>query len=386
MRKILLRAFEFVNISFSHITFSQYLPSSEKAASASSSATDLSVVTPTDDECYTLSLDVSDIACQLSAADSTNNDRARNAFGTNPNPESKVRGVGFGLQWRNVALQCLAPGEQVNDKSQLIAIRQAEIDGLSTWRPGGWTREELLFANDPNLALIVFRGSIASIDVAGDVQLFDELSQASKRHRPDRYADVHESSATTEKAGKLPPRIRMVLDIGHAMVLAADKISENQTTLSLASDGLHLQCFTGFSDILARRRDKATNRLAFKQEDELRQRREEAGPEADYALSPSMLKPQLRRYFSQTPAKLQEDYAISMGIDASLALEPTSLHMTLSGKTDRDQRTYRLASIGRIHGMVTGDILVKQDIQPDSTESAHLDFNSLSCGCRYRDR
>ncbi len=378
--QILLRAFESVSVSLSHLLVSHYLsPSTSQPVSANSSATDLTILTLVDDnECFTVSLDISEVSCQLSAADSTNNDRARNAFGTNPSPESKVRGIGFRLQWRNVALQCVSPGDTFNDKSQLIAVRQAEFEGLSTWRPSGWTREELLFASDPNLALIVGRASMASIDVAGDVQLFDELAQPWHRSRPRRTSNGHGTVQPARPAG-LPPRIRMVLDVGRVMVLLADRVSEHQTTLSLASDGLHLSCFSGFSDVVGRRRDKATARSVFKQEDKLQQRRKEAGDEADYALPESMLKPQLRRQFSVPPARLDEEYALSMRADSALALEPMSLHLTLSGENSRSHKTYHLASIGRVHSTVSGDILGRQDVPPNASETASLDLTSLSC-------
>jgi hypothetical protein len=118
------------------------------------------------------------------------------------------------------------------------------------WRPRGWTREELLFANDPNLALVVGRGSITSVDVSGDLQLIQELLDAWKRTGPQRpvaQAKVQPIAEKRRRAG-LPPGIRMVLDVGHAMVLLADRVSEDKTTLTLASDGLHLRCFTRFDD------------------------------------------------------------------------------------------------------------------------------------------
>ena len=324
---------------------------------------------------FTVSLETSELACRLSAADSSTNQRARNAFGTNPSPESKVRGIGFELGWNSIALQCIAPGETSEEKSQLIQMRTAEFEGLSTWRPKGWSREEMLFASDPNLALLLGRGSIASIDVAGDVQLLDELNEAWQKVRPSKPA-VQLQKPSSPLA--LPPRIRVVLDVGHAMTLLADRVSDHKTTLTLASDGLHLGCFTSYSDVVARRRDKTAHKSAFRKEEELRQRREEAC-DADYAQPPAMLKPALRRQFSAAPAQLQDDYAISLRGDVSFALEPISLHMTLSGENDRDQKTYHLASIGRAHGTLTGDMLGRQEMQANGTEVSTLDPAALSC-------
>lgn len=313
------------------------------------------------------------IYCKLDAADSTTDQRARNAFGTNTSPESKVRGFAIAFGWNSIGLQCLAPGEKKDEMTQLVQMRSAEFEGLSTWRPSGWSREELLFASDPNLALVVGKGSVDSIDVAGDVQLLDELAQSWKRNRPSKPRRV---STNPRGPFTIPPRIRLVLDVGHAMVTLADRVSENKTTLTLASDGLHLGCFTSFTDVVARRRDRAVNRSAFKREEELRQRRDEADG-VDYAQPPQMLKPELRRLFSAAGA-LQDDYSLVMAADATMVLEPMSLHMSLAGPTLRDQKTYHLASVGRAHGTVTGDIQGRHDMR-NGVEIATLDPESTSC-------
>ncbi len=219
---------------------------------------------------------------------------------------------------------------------------------------------------------------MASIDVAGDVQLLEDLRQAWTCNQPHR-ASNGAAQPETVKNPPLPPRIRMVVDVGHAMILLADRVSEHKTTLSLASDGMYFSCFTGFSDVVARRRDKAVSRSVFRREEELQQRRKEAADDADFALPTSMLKPQLRRHFSQPPAKLQDDYSISMRLDGALTLEPMSLHLTLDGEKSRDQRTYHLASIGRLHSTITGDILGRHDVHANCNETASLDMTSVSC-------
>jgi hypothetical protein len=378
-KQIVLRAFESVSISLLHFNMTHQLPiSSSSPISARSSVTDMSDFSLPEPEAFGISLDVAQLSCKLDAADSSNDHRARNAFGSNTNPESIVRGIAFALRWNSIGLQCLAPGEKKNEMSQLVQMRTAEFEGLSTWRPEGWSREEMLFASDPNLALVLGKGSIDSIDVAGDVQLLDELRQAWQRSKPERPPKP-QAMPESEQHRVLPPRFRIVLDVGHAMVLLADRVSEQRTTLTLASDGLHLGCFTNFSDLAARRRDKVTARSAFKREEELRQRREEAGDSVDYALPDSMLKPELRRHFERTPAVLQDDYAMSMRAEAVMMLEPMSLHMTLSGRNDREQQTYHLASVGRAHGTFTGDILGRQEVQKDGRELASLDPSSISC-------
>ena len=260
--------------------------------------------------------------------------------------------------------------------SQLVQMRTAEFEGLSTWRPNGWSRDELLFASDPNLALVVLTGSVDSIDIAGDVQLLDELRQSWSHHHP--FRPLKPKKAATSGPHHLPPRFRFVVDVGHAMALLADRASQHKTTLALASDGFHFGCFTDFNDISARRRDKSENRSAFKREEELNTRREQAGDSADYTLPASMLKPELRRHPTHTSAVLQDDYAISMRGDATLVFEPTSLHMTLSGLDERDQQTYQIATIGRIHGTLSGDILGRIDVDDMGTDIPSLDSESAS--------
>jgi hypothetical protein len=375
-----------VSVSLAHISISHRLP--HPSHSASSSSTDLTAVTSPDEDCFTVSLELADLSCGLSAADSSNNEMARNAFGSNLSPECRVRGVAFALQWSSIALQCIAPGESSEEKSQLLAIRQADFNGLSTWRPAGWSREELLFAHDPNLAVVIGRGSIASVDVAGDVQLLQELSEAWKCSRPAAarpHADAKPPSSLSSPSSPsppsplsgLPPRVRMVLDVGHAMVLLADRVSEHQTTLTLASDGLHLGCFTSFSEVIARRRDRSANKAAFREEEKVFALRQHAD-DFDATQSESTLKPELRRCTIYPQAILQDDLSISMRADATLSLEPMFLHMSLSDSKGQ-QNTYHLASIGRAHGTVTGDVLGRQDVHADGNEVTTLDPSTLSC-------
>ncbi|KAK4684426.1 hypothetical protein P7C73_g5753, partial [Tremellales sp. Uapishka_1] len=380
LRRIILRAFEAVSVSFDQITISHFLPTTSRSTSKASSASDLSSMsTASSADFFTLSLDISELALKLTAADASNNERARNAFGSNVSPESIIRGVGADVEWRKIEFQCLAPGEQPEEKSQLLAIRQAEFSGFSSWRPNGWTRDEMLFANDPNLALLVMRGNISSVDVAADVQLLEELASAwgaakvAKLEKLETPADVKTSIPV------MPPRFRMVLDIGLVSILVADRDSKPQTTLNLASDGFQVSCFTSFADVVGRRRDKATTRAAFKEEEELRARREEAGPDVDYALPSSMLKPQVRRKACLSPASLQDDLSISMKGDATIALEPISLHMTLSGARDGgDTSTYHLAQIGRVLMSVSGDVLGKQEVLENIVEVNEMDWKSIS--------
>lgn len=351
---------------------SHFLPASTAATgSASSSSSDLSSAAGGVD-CFTMSLEVIAPSLHLTAADSSNNDRARNAFGTNYNPESKVRGVGFELRWETVEFSCVLPGDSSEGKHQLVVLKQGELEGLSTWRPMGWTREELLFSSDPNLALIVGRSTIASADVTADLQLLDDLEAAWKAYHPAQQKGHAEPTSTSPA---LLPRIRIVLDVGHTMVVLADGGSSS-ITLTMATDGFHVGCYTSFWDIVARRRDKGTTKTAFREEEELEARRSEMGSETDYSMPDSMLKPQLRRNW-QDPAALVDGFSLTMGIEGSISVEPLSLHMSLDGPTPQDQQTFHLASIGRAHGTVGGDVLGRA-IHSGHCESAQLDRSSMS--------
>lgn len=235
----------------------------------------------------------------------------------------------------------------------------------------------MLFANDPNLAFVLLAGSVASIDAAGDVQLLTELGEAYKRSRPIR--DISRRAQLPDRHVGLPPRARMVVDIGRASILLADRVSEQRPTLTLQSDGLHFGWFTEFSDISARRRDKASARSAFKQEEELQDRRSAADASTDYAQHDSMLKPQLRRYPTVAPALLHDDLSLRMRMDASTALEPIYMNLMLGNADNGDQKQYHLATIGRMHGTLTGDVLGTVVIAPDGSEQAYLDSESLLC-------
>ncbi|ORX40254.1 golgi-body localization protein domain-domain-containing protein [Kockovaella imperatae] len=377
--RIILRALESVSVSLNHLTVSQYLAASDsRPRSASSSATDISDLLVPEDDVYTVSLELDQFYCQLDAADSSTNYWTHNAFGVNSHPESKVRGVGFKLAWGTIGLQCIAPGEEAHEKSQLLQMRSADFEGCSTWRPKGWSREELLFAGDPNLALIVGRGGLASVDIAADLPLLCSLKEAWLRNRPPTPANTGTTeSVELETTWDLPPRVRLGFDVGHTMVVVADPTSEDSTTLTMASEGLRTSCFTSFADIVARR-NRTASRAAFKAEEELRSRREQNGLDEDYSQPSPMLKPQYRRHFSQPPAKLRDDFALSMRADASLELEPLSFHLTLSGQDPKNPTVHHLGSIGRLHTTLGGDIWGKQNIQKSGAEIARLMPDSRS--------
>ncbi|WVF69291.1 hypothetical protein IAT40_004067 [Kwoniella sp. CBS 6097] len=378
--RIVLRALEAVEVKIQHLALSHQLAAPNDNSSRNSSTTAISDLSVSSDDKYTLSIELSHFGSIISAADSSNNERARNAFGTNASPECKVRGVGFQVNWESIQFHCIAPGEKHDEKSQLFAVRQADFSGFSSWRPSGWSREELLFSNDPNLALIVGRGNIASVDCAFDVQLLHEL-QAAVRHNHPTKPEAEAKEKTKEKVSiVLPPRIRMVLDVGPIMGVIADRLSEDTTTLSLSSDGVHLGCFTSYSDLIGRRRDRATSKKAFAEEEELRQRREDES-KVDYTLPPDMLPTRVRRKHNNPTANIPDDLSISMKGDAQISVEPITVKIALSG-----DKLFDLADIGKIHGTVTGDVLGWHETfntRCTRFETAQLDWTSLSCGIDF---
>ena len=372
-----MRSFGAFSISLSQVTISHYLSvSASNAASARSSSTDLSSLDQEDH--FTISLGIKAPRIKLEAADSSNNDRARNTFGSNRCQSSRVKGVGFSIAWEAIEIDCVAPGDSERDKNQLLAIKNADFEGLSTWRPHGWNREELLFASDPNLSLVIGRATIASVDAAGDVQLLNELVDAWRATHPQRPAEADASNVKVRKVRDLPPgllpRIRLVLDIGHCMFVLADRVSSSKTTLSVATEGLHFGCFTSYSDLIGRRKDKMSTKNAFKEEEQLQQRRAEMGDTVDYALPDAMLKPRVRRKFYPDSAKLFEDFTLSMTFTAHLEMEPIAMHLTIEDIEQRTQETFPIASIGRAHGLMTGDILGRSDLH----DSVRLDPSSRS--------
>lgn len=377
--QILLRALQSVSISFSQVVISHFLSvSNSNAGSANSSSSDLSSLASED--FHTVSLDVRALVIKLSAADASNNLRARNAFGTNTNRSSRVKGIAFDLTWDAIDIDSTSPGGYNKDKNQLLAIRQADFEGFSSWRPHGWIRDELLFVNDPNLALVVLTASLGSVNAAADVQLLNELSEAWAATHP-RSAPRSELSDETIKSAVqlpqgLPPRLRLVFDIGRCKLALSDRISQQKTTLSIATNGLHMGASTSYADRVGRRKDKMSMRNAFKEEEQLQQRRAEMGDAADYALPDAMLKPQLRRRFHHEHAKLLDDLTMSMSFEGNFEMEPIAVHLSIQEGETGQKQVFSLAEIGRTHGNANGDVLGRQIL--DLVDTARLDPTTLS--------
>nr|XP_018262577.1 uncharacterized protein I303_05594 [Kwoniella dejecticola CBS 10117]OBR84735.1 hypothetical protein I303_05594 [Kwoniella dejecticola CBS 10117] len=360
-KRTILRAIKSVNVNLQQLSLVHYLISPSDPDN--------------DDDRYTVSVDLTQFEVKLTAADASNNDRARNAFGTNSAPESKIRGVGFDFAWESVSLDCLAPNEETEEKSQLFIVQNGSLDGFSSWRPAGWRREELLFSSDPNLALIVARGEVGSVNTAIDLQLLHELGAAWRTTHPHKEkAEKAVHHVQDRSQPNLPPRLRMVFDVGHMSAHLADRLSENTTALTVDSDGMHFGCFTAFSDLIGRRRDKTSTRQAFQDEDKIRENREQC-KDFNIALPPAELPSNTRRSTNRPQAVLYDDYSISLKGDAQMNIEPLRIKIKLSDDVFSD-----LATIGRLHGTVQGDVFGKQTLMDKigRYETASFDWSSLS--------
>lgn len=314
---MLLRAFEFATVSLARVHISHLLPVTYPKSAASSS-TDVSETASANGKHNTLSLDFIGFSLQVTGCNSTNNSQLSKIFGRSTNPSSVVDGIAAKLEWQSIELQCIAPGESGNDKSQLVAVRQAEFDVITTWLPEGWERKDLLFADDPNLALLLARGCIASIDVATDLQLCSELSQSWTRDHPPR------SPNTLVPKPYLPilPRVRLLLDIGPMSVVVANQADEHSATLTLATDGVSFGAHSHYSDISA----------PIKSEDKTKPSEKLEGG--------------MGMKFNPSPLT----YSTSLQGNAFISVDPISLRMSLGS---RNEKTYRLASVGRIEGKAT---------------------------------
>ncbi len=261
---------------------------------------------------------------------------------------------------------------------------QGGLRGFSSWRPTGWTREELLFPGDPNLSLVVCQAQVASVNFDADWKTLSTLLHARQKE------DVRHEQAPDGNAGApddirapLLPRVRAVLDVGPLTGTVTDEvIAGQQSTFRVSSESLHIGCFSSFSDIAARRRDRASTRTAFQEEEALQKRRcvaLEEGEEIDYAQLDAVLPSRLRRRLARTAGVLLDDYSLSMRMDAHLELEPVEVRLSLQHTSDdAAAKDYHLATVGRLRGEFSGDMMGKQLVADDGTETSVLDRDTLS--------
>lgn len=272
-----------------------------------------------------MSLDFSALSVRLAATHNGLDSRLANIFGNSQNVSSRVHGITTAVSWRAIELQCIAPGETLNDKTQLAAIRQADFDLLTTWRPVGFERREMLFSEDPDLSIIIARGCVASLDVAGDLQLLSELARS--------WRDMHPA---TPKAARVPrpkrkhlpkpPRVRLFVDLGHMSIIIANSASEDSATMSFSSDGVSFggtSCFDDHAAAALANAHSASTSSGWSGDD----------------------------YGSQSSR--EESATFGMTADMFAVVEPLHLRLSLGS---RNENTYKLAKIGRISTKIVSHI------------------------------
>lgn len=305
---------------------------------------------------HMLSLEFNRLQLKLSAASSASDPRLIENFGRNTSPHCAVRGVAAALEWTSIELQCIAPGDTPNERSQLLAVRQASFEVLTSWRPLGWQRQECLFKDDPNLALLIARGSVASLDGATDFQLLGELVQAWKQRQPPKPPRPLQ---TTKRYMKAPPRIRLFLDIGNMSVVVANKASKDAATLSLAAEGMQIGSQSSyhtrawhdpFPSCEPSTHTSDTHATAHSSD----------GDSSTLNLDSPLLD--------------SNPLTTIMRGEAYVTVEPISLHLTLG---TRNEETYRIATVGQLEGKATLDLQCKQATLEDGSEHYDLDWRTL---------
>lgn len=373
-RQALLRASERTSISFSKVYVSHALPAS-RADSPPCSSSDSATAVETSDagSAFTLSLDFTNLCLTIAGTNSNEDPRLRKIYGSNESSESLLRGVSVSLYWTSIELQCISPGESSNEKDQLVAIRKAEFDLLSSWRPMTSVPSDLLFPHDPNHFLIYARGSIASVDVATDVQLCEELIAS--------WHAVHPSHAKkTTKRRKhfdgIPPRLVFLVDIGHISMLVANRASENSATVTLACDGLTMGTFTEYHTLSAKPRPSPTPSSA---------KAPSVKSGRNVPASPTSVKSAktFRTTSSRASTKASpntndvdtsneigpDDYSLCLKGQGFVNVDPIQLRLSLGS---RNERSFRLAHLGPVVGNITGDVRGTQSVGEDGKDLYHL--------------
>ncbi|BEI90738.1 uncharacterized protein CcaverHIS019_0308080 [Cutaneotrichosporon cavernicola] len=270
-----------------------------------------------------LSLDVSALSMRIAATHSGIDPRMGKVFGTSQKKSSRVHGITASLSWLAIELQCVAPGEPADDKSQVAAIRQADFDVLTTWAPEGFERREALFSDDPELSIIIARGYVASLGVSSDLQLISELSRSWKDTHPASSEAVLPPSAPRTHWPK-PPRVRFFIDLGHMSVIIASSAAEDSAAISLSSDGISLGATANFDD--------------------------HGAPSPSTDESPSL---SAEDDSSSTSSIDSERPTFGMMGNGFAAIEPINLRIVLG---TQNEKTYELAKVGRIQTKVIGHI------------------------------
>lgn len=296
-----------------------------------------------------MSLDFSTLSIRLAATHSGIDSRLGKIFGNSQNASSRVHGITTALSWRSIELQCVAPGETAKDKTQLAAVRQAEFDLLTTWRPAGFERREILFSDDPDLSIIIARGCVASVDVAGDLQLLNELARSWSDTHPSTPKAAPQSKPKKSRLPK-PPRVRLFVDLGHMSVVIANSASEDSATISLSSDGVSFGGTSHFDDHVGALHTAVASSGT-------------SSPSSGEEYNSS----------STSPADDQPTFGMTANLFAGV--EPINLRLSLG---TRNENTYKLAKIGRIQTKITSHIAGTHRTLESGVDDYRLLSNTLA--------
>lgn len=377
--KALLRASERTSISFSKVFISHALPGAKvDSAACSSSESSTAVDNSEVGSSFTLSLDFTNLSLTVSGTNSNEDPRLRKLYGSNESSESLLRGVSVSLYWTSIELQCIAPGDSNNDKMQLIAIRKAEFDLLSSWRPMTSVPSNLLFADELNHFLVYARGSIASIDIATDIQLCEELVSSWRAVHPPKQKQPHKGKKHLEG---VPPRVMLLIDIGHISMVVANRASENAATMTLACDGVTLGTHTEYQDLSAKPRQSQ----ASSSPSTPTTRTSRIAPD-----SPTSIKSARTYRTTSTRSSVTkvtptanddtsheigpDDYSLCLKGTGFVTVDPIQLRLSLG---TRNERSFRLAHFGTINGKISGDIRGSHTVDPEGKDKFTLCTDSF---------
>lgn len=301
---------------------------------------------------HTLSLEFNRVKLHLSATNSVDDARLTKVFGNNNNPDCAVQGAAANLEWTSIELQCIAPGDTSKDRIQLLAIRQARLELITTWRPPGSRRDRQPFDDDPNLSLVFAGGSVASLDGATDLQLLSELATSWRHNRPPIAPRPQKEK---RQLIMTPPRVRMYLEVGHIAVVVANRASENAATLSLTSDGLQLGGQTSYH---ARTCSDPTSSHGSSSQSSDTQATANTSESSTSTLN------------SEESPTTYPPLTLALRGDGFAALEPISLRMSLG---TRNEKTYRIATFGEVAMKMTCDAQGTHVTREDGSEHYLLD-------------
>lgn len=298
----------------------------------------------------------------------------RKLYGKNESSESLLRGVSVCLYWTSIELQCISPGESSNEKIQLVAIRKAEFDLLSSWRPMTSVPSNLLFADDLNQFLVYARGSIASVDVATDVQLCEELIASWRAVHPPKEKKHPKHKKHFDG---IPPRVVFLVDIGHISMVVANRADENSATITLACDGLTMGTHTEYKTLSAKPKSSPASSTATTPSVNAKSGR--SAPSSPTSIKSNNTFRSTSSRTSTTKVSADEvdtsnqigpdDYSLVLKGDGFVNIDPIQLRLSLGS---RNERSFRLAHLGPVNGEIFGDIRGVQTVDENGRDRYSL--------------